>query len=337
MLHRLLGVLILVSSLLAAWLVMDFRHFADAPLAFPEQGTQYILEPGSSVNRLAADLNAAGVLKNERYMQILARWEGQASQLKAGEYLFTAGMSPRSVLNLIVAGKVVSHALTLVEGWTFRQLMQAVSQHEALTHTLGGLSDEEIMRRIGHAGEHPEGRFLSDTYHFPRGTTDTAFLQRAYNAMDRFVRSEWEKRDTGLPLASPYEALILASIIERETGLATERPEIAGVFIRRLQKKMRLQTDPTVIYGMGEAFDGNLRRRDLKTKTAYNTYTNHGLPPTPIAMPGADAIMAALHPASGSSLYFVARGDGSHQFSETLAEHNSAVRKYQLKKKSSNE
>lgn len=332
MLHRLLGMLVFIAALLAGWLAMDFRHFTEAQLEFPEQGIQYILKPGSSVSRLAADLKAAGVLKNELYMRILARWEGQASQLKAGEYLLTADMSPRSVLNLIVAGKVVSHTLTLVEGWTFRQLMQSVRQHEALVHALEGLSDEEIMQRIGHAGEHPEGRFLPDTYHFPRGTTDISFLQRAYNAMDRFVRFEWERRDAGLPLTSPYDALILASIIERETGLAAERPEIAGVFIRRLQKKMRLQTDPTVIYGMGDAFDGNLRRRDLKAKTAYNTYTNHGLPPTPIAMPGADAIMAALHPAPGSSLYFVARGDGSHQFSEMLAEHNRAVRKYQLKR-----
>ncbi len=332
MLHRLLGTVILVSALLVAWLAMDFRHFADSPLKLPEQGLTYILKPGSSVSRLAADLKARGVLENELYMRVLARWEGQASQLKAGEYLLTADMSPRSLLNHIVSGKVINHSLTLVEGWTFRQLMQAVRQHDALTHTLNGLSDKEIMQRIGHAGEHPEGRFLSDTYLFPRGTTDVSFLQRAYNAMDRLLQFEWERRDAGLPLKSPYEALILASIIERETGLAAERPEIAGVFIRRLQKKMRLQTDPTVIYGMGEAFDGDLRRRDLKAKTPYNTYTNHGLPPTPIAMPGADAIIAALHPAPGSSLYFVARGDGSHQFSETLAEHNRAVRRYQLKK-----
>ncbi len=330
--HRLLGMLIIISSLLFAWLAMDFRHFADSPLELPEQGIQYVLEPGSSVNRLAADLKAVGVLDNERYMRILARWEGQASQLKAGEYLFAAGMSPRDVLSLMVAGKVISHTLTLVEGWTFRQVMDAINQDNALSHTLYGLSDDEIMQRIGHAGEYPEGRFFPDTYHFPRGTTDVSFLQRAYNAMDRFLQFEWERRDAGLPLATPYDALILASIVERETGLSQERPEIAGVFIRRLQKKMRLQTDPTVIYGMGDAFDGNLRRRDLKTKTPYNTYTNHGLPPTPIAMPGADAIIAALHPAAGSTLYFVARGDGSHQFSETLAEHRKAVRRYQLKK-----
>jgi len=332
MLHRVVGILIISVSLLTAWIAMDFRHFADSPLELPEDGIQYILKPGGSVTTLATDLKALGVLENRLYIRLLARWEGQASQLKAGEYLFTVGMSPRSVLNLIVAGKVVNHTLTLVEGWTFRQMMEAVNQNDVLTHTLNDLTDEEIMQRIGHAGEHPEGRFFPDTYHFPRGTTDISFLQRAYNAMDRFLQFEWERRDIGLPLKTPYDAMILASIVERETGVPLERPEIAGVFIRRLQKRMRLQTDPTVIYGMGDAFDGNLRRRDLKTKTPYNTYTNYGLPPTPIAMPGADAIMAALHPAPGSSLYFVARGDGSHQFSETLEIHNKAVRKYQLKK-----
>ncbi len=332
MLHRLLGIVILLSALLLGWLAMDFRHFAESPLKLPEQGLLYTLEPGSSVSRLAADLKAAGVLDREHYLRILARWEGQASRLKAGEYRLAAGMTPRGLLNHLVEGKVVLHALTLVEGWTFRQLMRAIHRHDALTHTLSGLSDTEIMRRIGHAGEHPEGRFLPDTYLFPRGTTDVSFLQRAYNAMDRFLQFEWKRRSAGLPLKTPYEALILASIIERETGLAAERPEIAGVFIRRLQKGMRLQTDPTVIYGMGDAFDGDLRRRDLKARTPYNTYTNHGLPPTPIAMPGPDAIIAALHPAPGSSLYFVARGDGSHQFSKTLAEHNRAVRRYQLKK-----
>jgi len=332
MLHRLLGILIFSASILLAWLAMDFRHFANSSLELPEHGIQYILKPGSSVTTLAADLKALGALENELYLRVLARWEGQASQLKAGEYLFTAGMSPRNVLNLIVAGKVVNHALTLVEGWTFRQVMTAISQHDALVHTLEGLPDEEIMQRIGHAGEHHEGRFLPDTYLFPRGTTDISFLQRTYNAMDRFLQFEWERRDGGLPLRTPYEALILASIVERETGLPAERAEIAGVFIRRLQKRMKLQTDPTVIYGLGDAFDGNLRRRDLKTKTPYNTYTNHGLPPTPIAMPGADAIIAALHPAGGANLYFVARGDGSHQFSGSLEKHNKAVRKYQLKK-----
>lgn len=331
--HRLLGILIFSFSLFFAWLAMDFHQFADEPLNLPSSRIQYTLKSGSSVGTLATDLKTEGILKNAFYLRLLARWEGQASQLQAGEYNIDIGTTPRMLLNQIVTGKVVSHALTLVEGWTFKQVMVAVRNQQALKHSLDdGLSDKEIMHRLGHDEEHPEGRFFPDTYHFPRGTTDIAFLLRAYNAMDRFLQAEWDGRDAGLVIKTPYEALILASIIERETAVAEERPEIAGVFSRRLQKRMKLQTDPTVIYGMGDAFDGNLRRRDLKTNTPYNTYTNRGLTPTPIAMPSPDAILAALHPASGTSLYFVARGDGSHQFSDTLQEHNKAVRKYQLKK-----
>ena len=219
-----------------------------------------------------------------------------------------------------------------MEGWNFKQVLAAVSGHEALKHTLKGLTDGEIMARLGHPGEHPEGRFYPDTYKFPRGTTDAAFLERAYQSMSRLLAEEWGKRDPDLPLKTPYEALILASIVEKETGVADERSEIAGVFVRRLRKGMKLQTDPTVIYGMGDNFKGNIRRRDLKQDTPYNTYVHTGLPPTPISMPGSAAIRAVLHPAPGKSLYFVARGDGSHYFSKSLAEHNRAVRKFQLKK-----
>jgi UPF0755 protein len=333
MLHRILGILILSASLLVTWLMLDFRHFAETPLNLPDDGVLYTLNPGSSVGVLAADLHQQNILDNPLYLRLLARWEGQASRLQAGEYRIAPGTTPTALLSLLASGKVTSYELTLVEGWTFRQVMAVVSDHEALKQTLEGLPDDEIMRRLGHEGEHPEGRFFPDTYHFPRGTTDTAFLQRAYNAMDRFLRVEWPSRDTGLPLKSPYEALILASIVERETGVPEERPEIAGVFTRRLQKRMKLQTDPTVIYGMGESFDGNIRRADLKADTAYNTYVHRGLTPTPICMPSGDAIRAALHPAPGSSLYFVSKGNGSHQFSATLEEHNRAVRKYQLKRK----
>ncbi|VAX09790.1 FIG004453: protein YceG like [hydrothermal vent metagenome] len=330
--HRILGILVFSGSLLLAWLTMDFRQFADTPLDLPASGIQYTLEPGSSVAKLAGDLESAGILENALYLRLLARWDGLANRLQAGEYHIDTGATPRTLLNQIVKGKVVSHVLMLVDGWTFRQVMAAVNNHQALKHTLESLSDKEIMRRLGHEGEHPEGRFFPDTYHFPYGTTDVAFLLRAYNAMERFIEIEWKMRDSGLPIKTPYEALILASIIERETALPMERPEIAGVFTRRLHKRMRLQTDPTVIYGMGDAFDGNIRRSDLRTHTPYNTYMNQGLTPTPIALPSPDAILAALHPAPGTSLYFVARGDGSHQFSDTLEEHNKAVRKYQLKK-----
>jgi UPF0755 protein len=217
-----------------------------------------------------------------------------------------------------------------VEGWTFRQLLSALRRHEAVRDTLDGLSDEAIMARLGYPGKHPEGRFLPETYQFPRGTSDLEFLRRAYDGMQRALAAAWQGRAEDLPLDSPHEALVLASIVEKETGLASERARIAGVFVRRLRRGMRLQTDPTVIYGLGEAFDGNLRRRDLAADTPYNTYTRAGLPPTPICLPGKAAIEAVMHPAHGTSLYFVARGDGSHQFSDTLEAHNRAVQKYQL-------
>jgi UPF0755 protein len=232
---------------------------------------------------------------------------------------------------MMISGKVRQYALTLVEGWNFRQVMDAVQSHPSLAHTLQGLENAAIMAQLGHPDEHPEGRFLPDTYHFPKGLSDVAFLQRAYDAMAQTLAQEWEGRAVGLPLQTPYEALILASIVEKETGLASERQAIAGVFVRRLEKRMRLQTDPTVIYGMGERYDGNIRKQDLLEDTPYNTYRRLGLPPTPIAMPGRDAIHATLHPDDSQNIYFVSRGDGSHHFSATLEEHNNAVIKYQLK------
>ncbi len=241
-------------------------------------------------------------------------------------------MTALQLLQQMVDGEVIQHTLTLVEGWSFKQVMVALRAHHAIRATLQGLTAAEIMSRLGYAGQHPEGRFFPDTYHFPKATSDIEFLRRAYSAMAERLEQEWVAREPDLPLKSAYEALILASIIEKESAVSAERAEIAGVFIRRLNKGMRLQTDPTVIYGMGEAYDGNIRRRDLRHDTPYNTYTRKGLPPTPIAMPGGEAIHAALHPASAESLYFVARGDGTHYFSATLEEHNRAVRKYQLKR-----
>jgi UPF0755 protein len=225
----------------------------------------------------------------------------------------------------------VRHALTLIEGWTFRQVMGALGQDDRLTRTLTGLSDEAVMERLGYPGLHPEGRFFPDTYYFVRGVSDISLLQRAYERMLQVLDGEWSARSSDVPLEQPYEALILASIIEKETAVAAERAKIAGVFIRRLEKGMLLQTDPTVIYGLGTAFDGNLRRRDLEQDSPYNTYMRPGLPPTPIAMPGRASIHAALHPESGTALYFVARGNGEHVFSASLPEHIDAVRRYQLK------
>ena len=239
-------------------------------------------------------------------------------------------MTALQLLDNMVRGKVVQYSLTLVEGWTFKQMMAAINAHPSITHTLTGLTNSQLMTQLGWADQHPEGHFYPDTYSFSRGFSDVAFLQRAHRMMVQRLASEWRQRDTTVPYKTPYDALIMASIVERETGAAEERAQIAGVFVRRLKIGMALATDPTVIYGIGASFDGNLRKRDLQTDTPYNTYLRRGLPPTPIAMPGGDAIHAALHPASGKTLYFVARGNGTHYFSETLQEHNNAVRKYQL-------
>lgn len=332
MFFRLLGVLVIAGSFALGWVWMSLDSFSNRPMQLPGSEIAYEIVPGSSLSAVARDLQQRGYIDSAFYFRLMARLDGQAGNIKAGEYHLRAGLTPKSLLALLVSGQVVSHTLTLVEGWNFRQVMAAVAGHAALKQTLAGLSDEEIMARLGSPGLHPEGRFLPDTYHFPKGTTDLDFLKRAKSAMEQLLAREWEGREPGLPLKSADEALILASIVEKETGQAAERPEIAGVFIRRLRKGMLLQTDPTVIYGMGEAYDGNIRRSDLRRDTPYNTYVHRGLTPTPISMPGADALRAVLHPAKGSSLYFVAKGNGQHHFSNTLTEHNQAVRKYQLKR-----
>lgn len=329
-LKRLSPPLLLAVVLVGAWLWQDIDRFLHTPLAVPEEGLVYTVRPGASLGSLAADLEARGVLSNAFYLRLLGRWTGTAGRIQAGEYRIAPGTAPGALLQQLAEGAVISYAITLVEGWTFDQMMDAVRAHPALEHTLAGLPGAKIMQRLGRPGEHPEGRFFPDTYHFPRGTRDQDLLERAYAAMEKLLDREWRRRAADLPLQSPYEALILASIVERETALASERPQIAGVFVRRLASGMKLQTDPTVIYGMGEAFTGNLTKRDLQRDTPYNTYVHPGLTPTPICMPGRDAVRAVLHPADGDSLYFVARGDGSHEFSATLSAHNRAVRTYQL-------
>jgi UPF0755 protein len=265
------------------------------------------------------------------YLQLYARLNGLAGRIHTGDYALTSKLTLPDLLDNLVKGKVIQYSLTIVEGWTFRQMLTAVHQHEHLTATLTGLSDDEIMARLGAPDQHPEGWFFPDTYHFPRETTDLDFLKRAHNTMQERLAAAWSQRAADIPLQNPYQALILASIIEKETGKSTERSKIAGVFTRRLQKRMLLQTDPTVIYGLGDAYNGNLKRSDLKTDTPYNTYIREGLPPTPIALPGAQSLLAAVQPAAGRELYFVSRGDGSHEFSNTLQQHNVAIRKFQLK------
>ena len=334
MFSKLLGIVIISVSFTLAWLMLDIQQYAETPLNIPEGGIDYIVTPGTTLGNLAKDLEKKGYISSSIYLRIIARWTGQGKAIKAGEYHIQPGTNPSELLDQLVSGQVNTHNITLVEGWTFRQMLSSINSNHMLTHTLKGLSDAEIMSRLGHEGMHPEGRFLADTYNFPRGTTDLALLQRTYAAMETLLNREWEQRDPSLPFKDPYQALILASIVEKETALPEERREIAGVFVRRLQKNMRLQTDPTVIYGMGDAYQGNIRRKDLQTDTPYNTYMHGGLTPTPICMPGRDAIRAVMHPAAGNTLYFVAKnqGDGSHHFSETLKEHNEAVRKYQLKR-----
>ena len=332
--HRVIGLLLLIASFGGGWVWMDYREFEQAPLNLPADGVTYTLPQGGSAGSLTGDLVAAGYLpaRWSPYVRWMAWSSGRAARLKAGEYRLAPGLTASGLLDLLVSGKVVQYPLTIVEGWTFRQLRDAVRQHAALRQTLEGLDDAAVMAALGRPGEHAEGRFFPDTYLFPRGTTDLEFLGRAYKRMGTVLDEAWRQRATGLPLKDPYQALILASIVEKESGVAAERPQIAGVFARRLQKGMKLQADPTVIYGLGEAFDGNLRRSDLETDTPYNSYTRTGLPPTPICLPGRAAIQAAVSPAEGNELYFVARGDGSHQFSASLDEHQRAVNQFQRKR-----
>jgi len=310
---------------------MDYRSFLATPLQVPQQGWVLQVTPASSIGDIGQRLKQQGVLESPLYLQVYARLHGLAHRIKTGEYALAPDTTPPVLLDQLVKGRVVQYALTVVEGWTFRRMLQAVCEHPKIECTLRGLDDPEIMTRMGHPGEHPEGRFFPDTYHFPAGATDIAFLKRAYAAMEQRLQAAWERRAPNLSLQTPYEALIVASIIEKETAAPEERRDIAGVLLRRLHSGMLLQTDPTVIYGLGEGFDGNIRSADLSRDTPYNTYTRQGLPPTPIALPGAESIAAAVNPAPGDTLYFVATGDGRHVFSKTLDEHNRAVRRRQFK------
>jgi peptidoglycan lytic transglycosylase G len=332
LLLRLVMLAAFVVLLVAAITLGRYQQFQNTPLNLPADGLIYNMPAGTSLNQLAYDMNARGIIQQPRFLILLGRQMHVATRLQAGEYSLAQEMTPRTLLEMLVAGKVIQHELTIIEGMTFREMLQRIAAHPVLEHTLTAASDADIMRALGHPEQHPEGRFLPDTYHITRGTTDLEFLQRAWQAMADRLQSEWQTREEGLPFKTADEALVLASIVEKETGVAEERPAIAGVFVRRLQKNMRLQTDPTVIYGIGEAYDGNIRKRDLLKDTPYNTYTRDGLPPTPIAMPGTDAIHAVMHPATGKSLYFVAMGEGRHYFSATLVQHNLAVDKFQKKK-----
>ncbi|OGT90090.1 MAG: aminodeoxychorismate lyase [Gammaproteobacteria bacterium RIFOXYA12_FULL_61_12] len=329
---RLLILLVLSIVMTTGILLYRGNGFLDRPMNLPAQGMNVMVEPGMSFRTLSRDLEQQGALDSGLFLYAFARATGRTGRLRVGEFYVPAGTTPRELLDILQYDKPVQYSLTLVEGWNIREMLAAIAGHPALKQTLKDLPPEEIMKRLGRGGEHPEGRFLPETYRFERGMTDKEFLERSYRDMDETLSRLWRQRAGDLPIATPYEALILASIVEKETAVETERKEIAGVFVRRLQKGMRLQTDPTVIYGMGENYQGNIRRVDLQADSPYNTYMRKGLPPTPICMPGKASLEAAMHPAKGDSLYFVARGDGTHQFSATLNDHNAAVRQFQLKR-----
>ncbi|WP_212625452.1 endolytic transglycosylase MltG [Pseudomonas sp. PP3] len=288
---------------------------------------------GTTPNRTLLRMEADGVIKDAFWLRVYWRFNLPKQPLHSGEYRMTPGMTVEGLIDLWKRGEMVQYSLTLVEGWNFHQVRAALAKEEKIEQTLNGLSDSQVMDKLGHTGIFPEGRFFPDTYRFVRGMTDVELLKTAYDRLDEVLAKEWNQRATDLPYSGPYQALIMASLVEKETGVPQERGQIAGVFVRRMAIGMMLQTDPTVIYGLGDRYSGKLTRAHLKEATPYNTYMISGLPPTPIAMVGREAIHAALNPVDGSSLYFVARGDGSHVFSDDLDTHNNAVREYQLKRR----
>lgn len=317
-------------AVLAALVWQEWRWIEHAPLSLEEEEV-FTVERGRSLMGVARELASRNIIPRAEPIRYWSRLTGQGRSIRAGEYRLTPSMTFSDLVDKLERGDVILHSFTLIEGWTFAQIREALARHDGVEHTLADRSGKEIMAELGKPGTHPEGWFLPETYRFPRGSRDLDILQDAHDAMQSALEDAWSRRADDLPLESPYEALILASIVERETGAVGERHRIAGVFVRRLQRGMRLQTDPTVIYGLPDGeYQGRLRYRHLRTDTPYNTYTRHGLPPTPIAMPGEAALEAAVQPADGDALYFVSRNDGSHHFSETLQEHTRAVRKYQL-------
>ncbi len=330
-----LALLLIVAAVATAMWWQRTLTFAERGLALEPQVQPRVLliDRGDGFNAVLRKLRALGVEQgSDLEWKLLARKLGVAGKLQVGEYEVPAGITPDALLRRLGAGEVIQRKFTIVEGWNFRDLRNALAAEDRLRPSTQGLDDAALMARLGRKGMYPEGRFLPETYVFTRGADDLSILDRAAKAMDLALREAWDGRDADLPLANPDELLTLASIVEKETGLASERPQIAGVFVRRLRLGMRLETDPTVIYGIGAAYDGNIRKKDLLADNPYNTYQRSGLPPTPIAMPGKAALQAAAHPAPGETLFFVARGNGAHHFSATYAEHAAAVRRYQLRR-----
>jgi UPF0755 protein len=324
--------ILLMLAALCGWSWKEYQSVRQTPVVPGEQVTVEI-QKGDSFEQITTKLLEQNIRIRPFWFRIIALQEGASKKIKIGEYDLKGGMTIPELLAVLVAGKPRQYAITFPEGWAFKDILQEIANNPNLKHTLANADYPTLLSRLGVDASHPEGLFFPDTYFFEKHTTDLALLKRAYDRMQIVLNEEWNKKEANLPLKTPYEALILASIVEKETGAKAERPAIAGVFTRRLEKGMLLQTDPTVIYGMGDTYQGNITAKDLTTPTTYNTYTIKGLPPTPIALPGRDAIVAALHPEKGNSLYFVARGDGTHVFSDTLKDHNTAVNTYQRKKK----
>jgi UPF0755 protein len=318
--------LALCSTLLA---IAGLGWYAFSPVTLRSDPIDFSIKAGSSLRSASRQIVDSGVELNAWQFNLLGRLLGKSGAIKAGSYEIERGITPLALLNKLTSGEVTQTELALIEGWTFRQMRAALDAEPGVKHDSAAFSDAEIMSRLGAGGRSPEGLFFPDTYLFGKGSSDLDILKRAFNAMSTQLQAAWQERAPGLPYHSPYEALIMASVIEKETGQAADRPLISGVFVNRLRIGMMLQTDPSVIYGMGAKFDGNLRKKDLLADTPYNTYTRAGLPPTPIAMPGQASLQAALNPAKTQALYFVARGDGSSEFSRTLAEHERAVARYQ--------
>ncbi len=325
-----LGVLAAGLILIAAATLWQVDRFLNGALDVPAEGASFAIAPGTPFSRVSERLAEQGIVTYPALLRIYARVSGKAGKIHAGEYFIEPGTTAAELLEQFTRGDVILYSFTIVEGWNHRDLLRALHKHPEIDAQMSEEDWPALLEELGADTRHPEGLFLPETYHFPHNTSDRTVLKQAYQLMQTVLAEEWPGRDPETPVTTPYEALILASIVEKETARVDERSRIAGVFARRLEKRMRLQTDPTVIYGIGPDFNGNLTRRDLRTDTPYNTYTRGGLPPTPIAMPGRDAIRAALHPAPGNELYFVATGlgDGSHKFSETKAEHDAAVAEY---------
>ena len=319
----LLGLLIVVAvSGLFAWIVLSPIKLESTPLEFH-------IAPGSGLRSVARQISEAGAPVHPWVFIALGRLLRAETSIKAGSYEVASGVTPMSLMEKLTRGDVTQTEVSFIEGWTFRQMRERLDAHPEIRHDSKGLSETEILQRIGAGESHAEGLFFPDTYLLAKRSSDLDVLARAYRAMQRHIAREWSTKAAGLPYQTPYQALVMASIVEKETGREADRPLVAAVFSNRLRQGMLLQTDPTVIYGVGDRFDGNLRKRDLLTDTPYNTYTRAGLPPTPIAMPGLASLQATLHPADSQAIYFVARGDGSSHFSRTLDEHNQAVNRYQ--------